>query len=124
MESYPVGRPTKYKEEYCEMLIEYMSKGMTFTAFASQIGVCRRALYKWLDKHPEFVHAKNIGSAKSEDYMLELAHSQMIDGKLNNTAWIFMMKNMHGWRDKQEQVIEQTVTVQPIEDYLKQKENE
>ena len=105
------GRPSLYKPEYCEMLIEYMGRGMTFTAFASQVGVCRDTLYEWCNKHPEFSYAKKIGGAHSENFMLELAHSQMIDGKLNNTAWIFMMKNMHGWKDKAEQEIKATGTI-------------
>ena len=32
-ERNPVGRPTKYKPEYCEMLIEHMSEGLSFESF-------------------------------------------------------------------------------------------
>lgn len=103
-----MGRPTKYKEEYCGDLIQYMSKGMPYQAFAGYIGVAISTLYEWEKEYKDFSDAKKIGQGKSLEYMVELAHSQMIDGKLNNTAWIFMMKNMHGWRDKQE--IESTVT--------------
>jgi len=105
-EKHPVGRPTLYKPEYCEQMIRYMSQGKSYTAFASTIGVTRDCLYKWEAAHPEFLYAKNIAQSALEDYMLELAHSQMIDGKLNTSAWIFMMKNMCKWKDKVENTVE------------------
>ena len=100
------GRPSKFREEYCEMLIQHMAMGMTYTSFAGHpdVRVNVDTLYQWEKDNPQFSEAKSIAKPASEYYMLELAHSQMIDGKMNNTAWVFMMKNMHGWRDKQEQV--------------------
>lgn len=106
-----VGRPTKYKEEYCQQLIDYMSRGMPYGGFAGQIGVHVDTLYEWEKVNPDFSEAKKLGKAKSLDYFCELAHSQMIDGKLNNTAWIFMMKNLHGWRDKKEEEQSQNINV-------------
>ena len=94
------GQPTLYKPEYCKQVIEFMGQGKSYTAFAGSIGVTRDCLYKWEAAHPEFLYAKKIAQAALEDYMLELAHSQMIDGKLNTSAWIFMMKNMCKWRDR------------------------
>jgi len=112
MEEVPkIGRPSLYKPEYCQELMSYMSQGKPYGAFAGTIGVHIDTLYEWEKVHPEFSEAKKIGRSMSYDYMIELAHSQMIDGKLNNTAWIFMMKNMHGWRDKQETTHEAGKTI-------------
>lgn len=103
----PGGRPTKYKEEYCEQLIEFMAQGYPYECFAAEIDVGRRTLYDWEEKYPEFSHAKKVGQEKTYKALLEKGMDSLHDpGTLNNTVWIFMMKNMCGWRDKQE--IEQT----------------
>lgn len=52
------GRPSKYKEEYCERLIKHMATGLPYETFAAEIGVSRDVLYDWEKKHPEFLHAK------------------------------------------------------------------
>ena len=97
-----MGRPTKYKEEYCEMLIEDLGNGMTYTAFAGLIGVNIDTLYEWEKVHSAFSDAKKIGRAKQERYLLEVGNRAMM-GKIkgfNATPWVFMMKNMCGWKDK------------------------
>lgn len=60
----PAGRPTKYKKEYCEMLVEFMGRPMPYEAFAGLIGVSFDVLYDWEKKHPEFLQAKKEGRAK------------------------------------------------------------
>lgn len=57
----PVGRPSDYRPEFCEALIEHMSKGLSFESFAADLSVNRRTLYGWLQKYPEFLHAKEEG---------------------------------------------------------------
>ena len=32
-----VGRPTDYKKEYCELLIEHMAAGFSFESFAGKL---------------------------------------------------------------------------------------
>lgn len=61
----PNGRPSDYEPRFCEMLIEHMTEGMSFTSFASLVNVCRATLYNWLDNHPEFLDAKKRGDMKS-----------------------------------------------------------
>ncbi len=65
-----MGRPSKYREEFCEKLIEHMEEGLSYESFA---GVCRvgvSTLYTWTDKengafHPEFLEAKSEAEALS-----------------------------------------------------------
>jgi hypothetical protein len=42
IEEKPKGRPTLYKLESCELLIELMAKGHSFTAAMAVIGVSNR----------------------------------------------------------------------------------
>ena len=56
-----VGRPTLYKPEYCQMLIDHMKEGLSIDSFAGLIRVARPSVYEWMEVHPEFSNAKRIG---------------------------------------------------------------
>ena len=110
----PGGRPTKYKPEYCGLLIEHMATGLSFEAFAGVIEVCEDTLYEWAKVQPEFSEAKKMAFAKNRifweklgvDHILNTESgfgSKMVNKKsLNSTVWIFNMKNRFGWRDRRE----------------------
>jgi hypothetical protein len=92
-----IGRPTKYKEEYCELLIAHMAKGYSFESFASTINVNRDSLYEWTHKHEDFSDAKKVGKDKSL-FTLEQIGMAGMTGKLkgfNVAAWIYTLKNRH-----------------------------
>lgn len=100
----PVGRPTQYREEYCEMLIEHMSKGLSYESFAGLIGVGRSTIYDWEKSQPAFSDAKSVGHAKMTLNLEEIGLKGMM-GKLkgfNASTFIFTMKNKCGWSDKNE----------------------
>src|ERR1700733_6740145 len=43
------GRPTSYKPEYCEAVIEAMMQGFSLTAFAGILAVSRDIINDWMD---------------------------------------------------------------------------
>ncbi len=102
----PVGRPTIYKQEYCQKLIDHMSKGLSFESFGATMGIARDAVYEWAKKHPEFAEAKAAALDASLLWWEQQGQKGMWVDKdgpvLNNTIWVFSMKNRHGWRDKQD----------------------
>ena len=50
----------------------------------------------------------NMSTAASEHFMLEAGFSSLFDKQnFNTTMWYMMMKNIHGWRDKTESIVEQ-----------------
>ena len=108
------GRPTSYKPEYCNQLIEHMARGLSYESFAGSIGVSKQTIYDWEKVNKEFLDAKEIGLEKSRIFWEEIGIDHIINvsesfGKdagskstsLNSTVWIFNMKNRFGWRDKQ-----------------------
>ena len=98
------GSPVKYKPEYCDMLIDFMSKGYSVEAFCGHINTTFETMYRWL-KHPdygEFRQAKKIGEGKQREFW-EQAGRLGLMGKIkgfNTSVWIFNMKNRYGWNDK------------------------
>jgi len=57
----PVGRPTAYRPEMCQQLIEAISPGHSAEAGAAEIGIGPRTLCTWQQQHPEFQHAIQEG---------------------------------------------------------------
>lgn len=102
-----IGRPTEYKKEFCEQIIEHCKTGLSFEAFAGEIGVSKDSLYEWVKVYPEFSDAKKKALDCARLYWEKLGRDHIInDGKksLNSAVWIFNMKNRFSdqWREKTE----------------------
>ena len=50
----PAGRPSDYKEEYCQLAIDLMSKGASITEVAAKCGASKQTIYNWMDQFPQF----------------------------------------------------------------------
>lgn len=100
----PLGRPTLYKPEYCQMLIDHMTEGYSFESFGGLITTTRDNLYHWCTIHEAFSYAKKIGRLRQlqhDEKTLDMMSKGMIQGG-SAAALIFKMKNCHKWTDKQE----------------------
>ena len=94
------GRPTTYREEYCEQLINYMRGVNSFESFSDVIGVHRDTLYEWCKVNPLFSDARKRGR-EGLQRGLENISKDLMTGKSkgNAAALIFFMKNTTNWRD-------------------------
>ena len=118
------GRPTKYKKEYCDELIEHMSKGLSYEAFAGAIGVCKQTLYTWEKEHEDFVDAKRRAVEACRifweklgiDHILNETEYQGGSKSLNASVWIFNMKNRFLWRDRQPEEVAQINNYSKLDD--------
>ncbi len=112
-----IGRPTKYKPEYCQMLIKHMSEGLSFKTFGVEINVDEDTLFEWCNKHKEFSESKRIGRRAQESFYEKFGRSAMA-GKIKNfnaTAFVWMTKNMIGWRDKHDIELSGKEGAEPIQ---------
>lgn len=124
------GRPTKYKKEYCEKIIEYFSKRPdsdqeevtyyqngsvksrkpgpwefpTFQGFAFEIGVTVPTLLKWTTEHKEFFNAY----ARAKEIQEAIWLQESMAGRYNAQFAKFFGVNCLGYKDKVEQ--ETTIT--------------
>lgn len=105
------GQPPKYKPQYCEELIEEMSKGLSFAAFAGKLRVERKTLYNWKKKYPEFKQAHAIGKSAHQYFWEQTGidglytiseHDRAANVKttrsLNSTVYCAIMNN-GPWRE-------------------------
>lgn len=89
------GRPTDYKPEYCQMLIEHMEEGYSYESFGGVIGVAEKTLYNWEKHHPEFLHSKEIGVQKSLIWWERVGRKGMMNDIpfFNDRIWRLNMIN-------------------------------
>lgn len=114
----PVGRPSKYRPEYCDMVVEHMSEGASLTSFAAEIDVSRETISEWSRVHPEFSVAVKKGKAKCSAWWERLGRTGAMGGDVNPTLVIFGLKNMSpdDWRDKQELEVNQKSEIKVLTD--------
>lgn len=118
-----MGRPSKYKPEYCEQLekffdidpyrevidvytykdgttketVKLLPNDMPFIRdFAKQIGVNVDTLYEWAKQHAEFSEALKAVKQLQEKILV----INGLNGCYNSTFAIFTAKNVIGWRDQ------------------------
>ena len=114
------GAPTKWRDEFPQMLIEHMRQGKSLRSFAAKIGVSVETLNVWANDKPELSEAKKRGEALSFKWWEDMGMRAM-QGKVkgfNPVVWIFAMKNRFGWRDQppveaRDDVPEPTLNYQP-----------
>jgi hypothetical protein len=101
----------KYKDEYCEKMLEYFRNATdfpTFEEFAGEIiGVGERTLWEWKNNHPRFATTFEKCLAIQKGMTLKGA---MI-GKYNAAFAKFMAVNCYGMTDKSENDSKMTVTI-------------
>ena len=113
-----VGRPTKYKPEYCQMLIEHARQGLSFESFAAVINVNIDTIYHWCTLFPEFSEAKKMATCHSRLFWESMGVSG-VKGFIPNfstSGWIFNMKCRFGWRDGSEVSKQTTRQVEEVFD--------
>lgn len=86
-----VGRPSKYKTEYCERTIQLGKLGKSIEQIACELDVSTRTMFEWRDVHPEFSHALEQAKEFEQNWWETIAQTHMIEeqgaAKLNASIW-------------------------------------
>ena len=93
---------TKYKPEYCDLIIEHMSEGHSLASFCAKIKVSRVAVYRWIQQNEDFRNSHRIATEACQTWWEGIGRAGAV-GKIkgfNAAAWIFSMKNRFNWGDK------------------------
>ncbi len=120
-----MGRPSSYKPEYCQKIIDFfniepnreITETITYangaekecyrlvannlpfiSAFARKIGVCHDTLLEWTKVHPKFSLAYKGAKALQKEMLI----ANGLQGLYPAAAYCFTAKNIAGMRDKQE----------------------
>jgi len=83
----PVGRPSKYKPEYCEKIIELAKTGAGMVEWALACGIDRPTLYYWGEEHPEFLTALSHAKLEEQAWWEQAGRGGMYMDKFNALVW-------------------------------------
>ena len=93
--SRSVGRPSSYRGEFCQRIVELISEGRSLDGCASILGVNPDSLYLWQKLHPEFSESVKMGRAAAtafwESRLLDVAqggsgNAQAVQWALRNRS--------------------------------------
>ena len=99
----PAGRPSKYKPEYCEKVVEHLAEGASLTSFAAEIDVARSTINEWMGDYPEFSEACARAKAKCAAWWERTNRRLALTGEGNQGACKLGLTNMAAddWKEKQ-----------------------
>jgi transposase-like protein len=83
----PVGRPSKYKPEYCERILEMAAEGASMAEYAAEFGIDRTTLFDWRDQHEEFSTALARAKILEQAWFEREARMNMKNKEFNANLW-------------------------------------
>ena len=83
----PVGRPSKYKPEYCERVIELAKQGCGWADYAAEFEIDRASLYDWAASHEEFSTALSRAKVLEQQWWERAGRTGMMADKFNALVW-------------------------------------
>lgn len=125
IEKRPVGRPSEYRPEIAQELLDYFGKDPyvekeqdiltktgdvitikkdvasdfpTLAGFAIKLGICRDTLLEWSKEYPEFSGAYKRAKDFQENFLAVNGNK----GLIHPAFAIFTAKNVLNWRDKKD----------------------
>jgi len=95
------GRPTDFKPEYGEEILQLMAGGLSLAASAAELGFHRQRVYEWMERHPAFADTVRLAQVKRQLFLERRLLSAEAGPVVTST--IFALKNAgpEDWREKQ-----------------------
>lgn len=86
-ERLPLGRPSLYKPEYCERVVELGKLGYSPMQIAADLDIDRSTLYDWSDKYPEFSTSLKRAKVYEQAWWEKTGMEGLVSGKFNAMVW-------------------------------------
>ena len=88
VEKPKMGRPTKYKPEYCERVIDLGREGKSIAQMAAAFDVDKASIYDWAASHEDFSTALARAKALSQTWWEDAAQKNLSDRNFNAQLWL------------------------------------
>ena len=111
-----MGRPSSYRPEYCQLVIDCMAQGYSLTAFAGEIRHSMDAVCDWIAKHEDFSYAVKQGRAAR----VQALETRLLSANNGGTAAtsIFALKNAdpNEWKEVRYASHDHNVKIETLSD--------
>ncbi len=96
------GRPTKYREEYCDRAKSFLGEGKSITQLSAELEVNIDTIYEWAKRHEKFSEALTRGKQLSQAFWESELVNMMYNKEVNSPLVKLYFANRFGWSDKVE----------------------
>ncbi len=93
------GRPSDYRPEMCDDLIEYMSQGYSLTQWCAKNNMYTEKAQDWMVSYPQFGVAYKIAREKCEEVWEEKVKNSMNDRTVNFGVLKMYMGHRFKWAE-------------------------
>ncbi len=83
----PIGRPSKYKPEFCQRVLELAAEGCGWADYAAEFNVDRKTLFRWGEDHEEFRAALSRAKVLEQVWWEKAGRTGMGADKFNALVW-------------------------------------
>lgn len=107
-----MGRPTKYKEEFCKVAVDMMTEGCGKVEVCAAIDISYDTFLTWTNPDhttfkKNFLESIKKGELLSQAWWEKQGRENLKETKFNPALWFMNVKNRFGkspvpWSDKQE----------------------
>jgi len=108
----PIGRPSKYRPEYCQIAVEMGLHGKTIAGLAAALTVSRECIYQWARDHEAFSDALSRMRELSQTWWEDHAQAHLTAKHYQAQLWRYSMagrfKDDYGEQNK---TVDVTVTL-------------
>lgn len=113
---HPGGRPTKYRPEFCNVVLAIGAKGGWLCEMAEACDVHRSTMDVWAEAHPEFSEALTRAKQKAQAWFERKGREGLTADKFNSALWAKQMSARHRdeyseRRELKHQLTDDTTTV-------------
>jgi hypothetical protein len=86
-EPMPAGRPTSYRPEFCDDVIELGKQGKSLAQMCAHFDIARQTIDNWAEQHPEFLEALSRAKVHCQAWWEDKGMDGLAAGKLNAPVW-------------------------------------
>ena len=108
-----MGRPSTFKEEYCDDIVQFMSKGKSLAQWITKHGLREGQMKRWTSMFPKFREAKDRAILANMAYWEDVGERATVGEipRFHGSTYRFMMKNRFPHVYKDVHHTEQTTTI-------------
>ena len=110
-----IGRPTEYRPEHCQTIIDCAERGLTVSAALAVIGISRQACNEWAAKYDSFgdalARARFIRQLHYEQLLEQQAREGGDSSKFQATRFALINVAPDDWRERVEGHVQVNLTL-------------
>ena len=117
------GRPTDYREEYCDKVIELAKIGYTHIQIAAEFEIAERTLYDWKNNNPKFLQALTRAKAISKANFMKKAYDNLENKDFNTNLLKLILSHNYKIDTSEIRKLKSTSVIDKINEIFEQYEN-